>query len=619
MSVASQIRKAKKFENLGEFDVATDTYKTILCQFPQNNEAKKGLKRIQQALVRSNSLQAPDRNPESVITPALRDKLWDMHLAKDYYKLLGYIEKYLSYNPEDYELLFLAGSCCRHTHDFHKAMDYLKKALAHEPENFGANLEVARIFADSGLVDLAKKTFEHIIGAYKSKFEAHLEYGKWLVKNNEHEKALSLYSDALIKFPERYEFISHLGECYFALAQYPEAHESFTRAMDPQRRAARLHTQMLHANRMNAAAELGWTESLNESIPEVENLIAENPKSQALSGTPKFNLALHYLRTGNIEKGWQYYRDRFERINFPSPKRKFEKPRVNSLNDLADQTVLIWREQGVGDEIIFYNLLNQLLEKTDCKYLVECEPRLVTVLQRSFPEVQFRPEQFCPYTLTSPNDDFDAHFPLGDLPTLLNVTPQISKTLKPWVKIDIDIDRNWRETFPSEKLNIGFAWESGFKNKRRNYQYISIDFFDELISRSNDNWICLQYTANEDDIQLLKKASQSKVFLPEIDLKNDFENVSAIIKNCDIIITPRTAVLSLSAAVGCPSATFRAGASAPMDLGVSMGPGSVSEPPLLPKSSLLHLDYGITEDVKRASLMEFFSEQINKVRLTKFK
>lgn len=617
MSVTSQIRKAKKFENLGAYDNASNVYESILIKFPKNREAQIGLKRIQKTLLEFNSFETTKQNSDCAITPEMRDRLWGMHLAKDYYTLLNYIEKYLSYNPEDYELLFMAGSCCRHVHDFHKAMDYLKKALAHEPENFGANLEVARIFADSGLTDLARQTFEHCIEAFGSKCETYFEYGKWLERNNEHKQAQTLYLQALEIFPDRYELMSHLGETFFALGCYQEAHEYFSKAMSVARKISRIHMQILHANRMNADAELGLIDSLNASVKETELLISENEHSDKLTAKPKFNLALHYLRTGETEKGWQYYRDRFKRSDFPSPSRKFEKPRANSIDDLSGETVMIWREQGVGDEIMFYNLLSTLIEKTDCKYIVECEERLLPILQKSFPEIKFRPEEFDKFTLKSPNEDFDTHFPLGDLPILLNVSQNTPNLVKSWVRIDNDIEEFWNKTLSSNNLNIGFAWESGLLGGRRNHHYASIELFENLINNVNHNWVCLQYTATNEDLKLFSNGARKKILLPDVDLKNDFENVSGIIKNCDIVLTPRTAVLSLTGAIGCRSATFRTGASGLADIGSSMGPGSITKPPLHPKATSLHLRHGLQQKQKDKLISDFFVNEITKVEIEK--
>ena len=53
-------------------------------------------------------------------------------------------------------------------------------------------------------------------------------------------------------------------------------------------------------------------------------------------------------------------------------------------SSLADKTILVYGEQGIGDEIMFASCLPELIEQAD-RCLVACEPRLVPLFRRSFP------------------------------------------------------------------------------------------------------------------------------------------------------------------------------------------------------------------------------------------
>ena len=51
---------------------------------------------------------------------------------------------------------------------------------------------------------------------------------------------------------------------------------------------------------------------------------------------------------------------------------------------LAGKTALVWSEQGIGDEIMFANPINDAL--AEARHLVlECNARLVPIFRRSFP------------------------------------------------------------------------------------------------------------------------------------------------------------------------------------------------------------------------------------------
>ena len=75
---------------------------------------------------------------------------------------------------------------------------------------------------------------------------------------------------------------------------------------------------------------------------------------------------------------------------------------------------MVWREQGLGDEIMLASMLHEL-QGMDCQVVFECNNRLVSLFQRSFPEFEVRAEAFRSiYPFDSPKEDFDYRFGLGD-------------------------------------------------------------------------------------------------------------------------------------------------------------------------------------------------------------
>jgi hypothetical protein len=52
--------------------------------------------------------------------------------------------------------------------------------------------------------------------------------------------------------------------------------------------------------------------------------------------------------------------------------------------------VLAWLNQGIGDQIMFSSLISDLIA-AGAELTVECDARLVPVLERSFPGISARP------------------------------------------------------------------------------------------------------------------------------------------------------------------------------------------------------------------------------------
>ena len=53
---------------------------------------------------------------------------------------------------------------------------------------------------------------------------------------------------------------------------------------------------------------------------------------------------------------------------------------------LEGRRILVWAEQGVGDEVMFAGLLSDLLA-ANARCNLACSPRLVPLMARSFPGV----------------------------------------------------------------------------------------------------------------------------------------------------------------------------------------------------------------------------------------
>src|SRR5262249_2087237 len=105
----------------------------------------------------------------------------------------------------------------------------------------------------------------------------------------------------------------------------------------------------------------------------------------------RLNRAVLHLLTGNLAAGWQDYAARLAIANkVPAPDHNL--PRWNG-ESLAGQRLLVTGEQGVGDQIMFASMLGELSARASREggaLLLDCEPRLVSLFARSFPQMVVR-------------------------------------------------------------------------------------------------------------------------------------------------------------------------------------------------------------------------------------
>lgn len=184
--------------------------------------------------------------------------------------------------------------------------------------------------------------------------------------------------------------------------------------------------------------------------------------------------------------------------------------------------VLLHGEQGVGDEVLFAQCLPELLEN-DIEIFWECDPRLKSLFQRNFPVTVVGRDYG---DQGSPEAEF--RLPIGELPKLYRRKPfSQSAYLKP----DPILKEKWGEWL-KDKPNIGVSW------KARQFQCSPDDL---------PNGINLQYDGIETE------------FTPPIDLKNDIEDIFAIISNLDKIVCVPTSILHFAGSMGVKVDTIMTG------------------------------------------------------------
>ena len=86
--------------------------------------------------------------------------------------------------------------------------------------------------------------------------------------------------------------------------------------------------------------------------------------------------------------------------------------------------VLLWPEQGVGDEILYASLIPDFIEHID-KLIVQIDRRLIPLFKRTFGnKVDFYPRKEC-----IDEKDYDYHIAMGSLPTILRSSMETFTTV----------------------------------------------------------------------------------------------------------------------------------------------------------------------------------------------
>ena len=273
----------------------------------------------------------------------------------------------------------------------------------------------------------------------------------------------------------------------------------------------------------------------------------------------QWSKALGLLANGDLENGWAAAKCRhlkpevyIERLGLP--------PEWNG-KEINDGTLFVFQEQGIGDELRFANCFEDLSSKLKAPCFIETDARLIPLFSRSFPRLSFIEKLerkldthvIVNYTETIKKLNAAAHCPIGDLP--LHFRPSINhfNFNDAYLVPDENEREHWRKVFEQigQELKIGFCWQTALPSKIYDNYFPDIHELEPIFALKNANFINLQPTECEQQLLAAEKDFNINIFRPRnIDLFNDLDRVAALISECDIVIGPMTAVISMAGAVG---------------------------------------------------------------------
>lgn len=276
-----------------------------------------------------------------------------------------------------------------------------------------------------------------------------------------------------------------------------------------------------------AAMALGQTGRFDEAIAISADAAAIAPADPDVA----LNHAYLVMMSGNVAEGWDAYD---------------AARRVEATPSVAGKHVLVKREQGVGDEILFATCYPDLVAEAERVHF-EADPRLVSLFARSFPGATVGPRQ----AISTVGADVVTC--AGSLPgryrRSLEVFPRRERILTP----DPERVQRWAARLgalgPGPK--VGISWRSKVQTAERRLEYTRLDEWDEIVAVPGVRFVNLQYDECERELADAERRFGIEIHRwDDLDLMNDFEGVAALIANLDAVVAPRNAVAFLTGALG---------------------------------------------------------------------
>ena len=391
-----------------------------------------------------------------------------------------------------------------------------------------------------------------------------------LAETGDHAEALRIASEMLNDDPDNPKLLFAIADCYHKGQRWALAAHMLRRAIsyEPEQGALwnNLGNNLLHVGYGNqdhleeAEACLHRALEIDPHDSEALNNLSvfythtgdfqrgleygtQSLKQDPGDDKPRYNMGLCYLALGDYPRGWRGYEKgavggRFKKnADYGLPK----------WEGGAGETVILYGEQGLGDEIMFASMVPDMM--TECSPILDCDERLRPLFARSFPSTLVFGDRFKTRDVDW-HDKVGAHaqMPVGSLGQYFRLRKEDFPGT-PYLIADPNKRKQIRMLLDDlgPKKKIGLAWSGGITKTFERRRSLTLKDYEPLLAYDAD-FISLQYKNPPDDPRIRH--------WPQIAENKDMDHVAALIAELDLVITVTTTVVHLCGALGVPCLVF---------------------------------------------------------------
>lgn len=360
-------------------------------------------------------------------------------------------------------------------------------------------------------------------------------------RQNNIDGACAAYRAAIALDPERAELYANLSGLEARRGDLDAAEIACNEALarDPASQAAR----------GNLANIRGLRKQFDEAEALYATLLAEYPED----ATSHNNLGIMRLRQERYAEAWPHFAWRWKSAGWTTGDGSRGLPRWDGQYPPPGR-LLLWREQGVGDEILYSSLLPEMAAK-GVDLVVATDKRLVPLFTRSFPAIRFVVDSA---SLDPAALQLACQRPLGDLGALVrpdkaSFASQPTGYLRPDPQLRDRLRQRYRAALGPQDLLVGVAWSSRNAANGR-AKSIALTDMAGLFGEPGLHAVSLQYGQVAEDIVRAQAATGLSVrHDPEIDPLASIDDQAAQIAALDLVVTISTAAAHLAAGLGLPT------------------------------------------------------------------
>ncbi|MEO8299175.1 MAG: tetratricopeptide repeat protein [Burkholderiales bacterium] len=434
--------------------------------------------------------------------------------------------------------------CHLATHQLALALDCLQVAVTLQPKLGLSWLLLGDVLVRFDRFTEARDAFAQAVPLFDDDplhSHALLRWAQALTKTGDAEQSKAAFRACLDQTPDNLDAVLGLGHAELWLDNEPAAAAHFEAALA---RIDRPPRELL----VNYGSALQSCGRYDEARQVFARVVTEHPTDFV----SQWYLCQLDLALCRWPEGWSRYGSRFTSGALPYRPMPFRRWDGTAQ---PDTTLLVLADEGLGDEIMYASCFAETAGRVG-KVIVECEPRLHTLLARSFPQISFVPtrrENSLSWLEGLGQPDWQ--IPSGDLPVLFRRSDDTFPQHAGYLRADPDRVQHWKQRLAAELgagLKVGLSWRGGTVRTRTRARSLDPGLLEPILAIPGVSFVNLQYGDYQAELDILNACFGTAIRdYPEV--VASYDETAALVSALDVVVTVCTSIVHLAGGLNVPT------------------------------------------------------------------
>ena len=472
--------------------------------------------------------------------------------------------------PPSAQLFQLRGLIAFKQQNLNAAIDFFHKGLAIEPSCAALSDALGTALLEMGQLDDAIASYRRALLNDARNAGTLNNLGLVLQKNKDWEKSEKAFQDSLIYRPGDVMTRLNLAEVFAVQEKFESAEALYWTMIADDNQLIDAY-QMLGECLMSqrkwddalSLAETGILAGLNDAeiytlksyalgalmrFGEAETAIGKAIKLDPNNNQAQIALSILYFYQEKWPDAWKNYEARW---GLPTiTRRPFSQSQWQGQS-LAGKKLLIWGEQGVGDEVMYASMITDVLA-LGADITFETDSRLVPLFERSCPEIKCVARHLEPvYEIQK--TEFDYQIPLASLGQYVRKDEASFGNGAAFLQSDKQKTSKLRQKYKKgDDLRVGIAWYSS--DGRGLSKSMTLMDFLPLFEVPGVQFVDLQYGDMSEERKTFKETTGfNLIHDDDVDQMQSIDDFASQIEALDLVISISNSTVHIAGALGVPT------------------------------------------------------------------